>query len=125
MAGRSSQMIEQKTLSSDQVRYAIDNNEFPGDVLSPSELVVIVMTQDWCPQWKDMRSWIYTLQTERTVYIHEIVYNKEDYYQDFLRLKESKWNNNQIPYLRYYKNGVLYLETNYVNSKTFVHNCSL
>jgi hypothetical protein len=112
-------MITRHELNSEDVYTAIRNGEFDKNVISSNNTVVVVMTQDWCPQWKNMKNWIYGLQTKDDIDIYEIVYNKADYFQEFMNLKETKWNNHSIPYLRYYTNGNLSNETNYLNMEEF------
>ena len=112
-------MINRLTLSEDKVRYAIDTGEFGSDVITSAGTVVIVMTQDWCSQWKSMQNWIYDLETGKKVDIYEIVYNKEPYFKEFMSFKENVLKNGLIPYLRFYENGRLVRETNYIDSSGF------
>jgi hypothetical protein len=78
--------------------------------------VVVVLTQDWCPQWADMRDWIAETckSCGAALFVHE--YNKHSHFEDFLNLKENVWRNREIPYVRIYRNGKLVKETNYVSS---------
>jgi hypothetical protein len=113
-------MIKKHTLTKDQVLYAIQNSEFDNEVLSSEDKVVIVMTQDWCPQWHNMNNWIYSLEVEEDIGIYEFIYNKSDYFNEFMLHKESVWKNRDIPYLRYYKASKLINDTNYKNQKAFL-----
>ena len=112
-------MINRQLLTKEQVLYAIDKGEFNSDVLASKQKVVVIMTQDWCPQWSNMRSWVYGLQTQEDIDIYELIYNKVDFSKRFIEFKENKWNNDEIPYLRYYKDGKLYKESNYVGKQGF------
>jgi hypothetical protein len=100
-------MVNRLTLSEDDIRYAMSNGEFGSDVISSAKTVVIVMTQDWCSQWQEMKNWIYELETGKTVDIYEIVYNREPYFKEFMSFKENRWNSRFVPYLRFYENGGL------------------
>jgi len=111
-------MINRHEITREQAFYAIENGEFSGDVLT-HENVVVIMTQDWCPQWINMNRWIYSLESDKNMEIFELVYNKTNYYKDFVRFKESTFGNPSVPYLRFYKNGRLVNETNYVNMQRF------
>lgn len=42
-------MINRHEITREQAFYAIENGEFDEDVLS-YEYVIVIMTQDWCPQ---------------------------------------------------------------------------
>ena len=112
-------MSSKKTLTEEKVRNAIANGEFDTDVISSADTVVVVMTQDWCPQWHDVRSWIYGAGTSKPLDIYEIVYNKEPYFEEFMRFKETVWNSFYVPYLRFYKKGKLVKETNHISRAEF------
>jgi hypothetical protein len=112
-------MINKIKSSKDQVFNAIENGEFDKGVISSKDLVVVVMTQDWCPQWIDMESWIYSIETNKDIDVYELVYNRTEYFNEFMNFKENVWKNSQIPYLRLYQNGKLVGETNYINRERF------
>jgi hypothetical protein len=111
-------MTNRNEITREQAFYAIENGEFGDDVLK-HEKVVVIMTQDWCPQWINMNRWIYSLKSDKSIEIFELVYNKTDYYRDFMKFKESTFDNHSVPYLRFYKNGKLVNETNYINMQRF------
>lgn len=112
-------MINKHILTKEQALDAIKNGEFSSDVIHSSDRVVVVMTQDWCPQWGSMSRWIYGLSTSEDMDIYDLIYNKVDYFQEFRSFKETKWGNYTIPYLRYYREGKLFKETNYVGKEEF------
>ncbi|MCX7920541.1 MAG: hypothetical protein N3B21_00745 [Clostridia bacterium] len=112
-------MINRHELGKKQCLYAIEHGEFSDDVIKSKDKVVVIMTQDWCPQWQNMQSWVYGLDIADDIDVYELIYNKVDYRDDFMKLKESKWRNDQIPYLRYYRDGKLFKETNYVSAEKF------
>ena len=112
-------MVNRLTLAGDQIRDAINTGEFGSDVISSAETVIVVMTQDWCPQWLNMKKWIYGHETGKTVDIYELIYNREPYFKEFMSFKENIWNNQSVPYLRFYENGSLVRETNYISRSEF------
>ncbi len=112
-------MAVKKVITPDQAMEAMRNGEFGSDVTGSAKLVVVVMTQDWCPQWADMKRWIYGIDANGGLQIYELIYDLETYFNDFRNFKERTWNNDRIPYLRYYRDGSLYLETNYVSRRDF------
>ena len=99
--------------------YAIRNGEFGSDVTASRHKVAVVMTQDWCSEWKRMEAWLCDMSGCDDLDIYLVVYNKLDCFQDFLRLKENQWRNDQIPYVRYYENGSLFRVSNAVPQEAF------
>ena len=108
-----------KQLTKEQAFEAIRKGEFGRDVTSSNHKVAIIMTQDWCSEWKAMKQWIDAMEEHRDIDIYELIYNRVDYFEDFLKLKEKSWTNNLIPYVRYYSEGVLIHESNYVTREVF------
>ena len=109
-----------KSLSHEQLLHAIRSGEFGSDVTASRQKVAVVMTQDWCSDWKRMESWLCsTFGCDDDLDIYLVVYNKLDCFQDFLRLKENLWRNDQIPYIRYYENGSLFQVSNTVSREVF------
>ena len=98
----------------------IKTGEFSPDIISSNNKVVVILTQDWCPDWKNMREWLDSLDDATDTDICELIYNKSEHFQHCLELKENKWNNSIIPYLRYYVNGKLIRESNYVTKEEFL-----
>ncbi len=114
-------MIRNTSITKDQSLSAIKNGEFGRDVISSQNIVIVIMTQDWCPQWIDMKSWVYSIQTDKNIDIYELVYNKTDYFYAFKNFKETRWKNFNIPYIRFYKNGSMYKQTNYISQSEFMN----
>lgn len=112
-------MINRFRINEEQAKYAIENSEFPKEVINSKKSVVVIMTQDWCPQWVNMKSWVYSVETSEDIDIYELEYNREIYFNAFMDFKESVWKNFDVPYLRYYKNGELVHTSNYVNMSGF------
>jgi hypothetical protein len=109
-----------KSLTNEQLQYAVRTGEFGSDVTASRQKVAVVMTQDWCSDWMRMESWLRnTVGCDDDLDIYLVVYNKLDCFQDFLRLKENQWRNDQIPYVRYYENGSLFQVTNAVPRDVF------
>lgn len=112
-------MINRRLIEREQARRAMANGEFEKEILTSSSRVVVVLTQDWCPQWRDMKSWIYRLDIQEDVDIYELEYNKVDYFDEFRNFKETELGNDLVPYVRFYKQGVLYRESNYISEGQF------
>jgi hypothetical protein len=98
--------------------YCVDSGEFPPEVLMAAASVAVVMTQDWCPQWTAMRSWLERFEREDTV-VWYVEYNREPSGERFMRFKEDSFGNRLIPYVRYYRNGTLVAQGNYTDELGF------
>ncbi len=109
-----------KPLTDDEVYHAIETGEFSVKVIHSRARVAVVMTQDWCTQWMSMRSWLDSLDESSEIDVYEVIYNTARYFSDVLDLKENRWGNASIPYVRYYVDGRLVRESNYVTKDTFL-----
>ncbi len=112
-------MINRKLIQREQAIKAIENGEFESEMLTSASRVVVILTQDWCPQWHDMRGWLYQLDIREDVDIYELEYNKTDYFDEFRNFKENQLGNDTIPYIRFYKEGVFYRASNYISEDQF------
>lgn len=117
-------MLKRAHLSEEQARVAMENGEFGEDVRTADENVAVVLTQGWCPQWASMNVWIGFMKRRGNprdfdLTVLEFVYDKVDFFAEFMSFKENHWGNYQIPYVRYYRNGELVGESNYTTSKDF------
>jgi hypothetical protein len=112
--------MKRKMLSKEQALRAIQNLEFSSDVTASNNKVALVMTQDWCSEWMGMKRWMDSMGDIKGLDIYELIYNTVDYYNAFLQLKEKSWKNDLIPYIRYYADGVLIHQSNYVNKEDFL-----
>ncbi len=67
-----------------------------------------------------MSSWVHTLEGDFSLF--ELIYNKVEYFHEFRKFKETRWNNAIIPYVRYYLEGRLVHESNSVTREEFLRN---
>jgi len=111
-------------LPAEEARHAILHGEFSPAITS--QTAAVVMSQDWCPDWLFMQRWLHTWTEEGRpqevdidVYIY--LYNREPEFSDFLNLKENRWHNFLIPYVRYYHGGQLIGESNFITPEGFVN----
>jgi hypothetical protein len=105
-------------LPKEEILKAIAQKEFSIDVLNSAKSVIIIMTQDWCPQWTSMKKWIYNFNDENCK-VYEIIYNNKEYSKEFMAFKETIFGNDLIPYVRIYKDGKFYKECNYRSEPMF------
>lgn len=118
-------MIHRTILTEEQAKKAIEVGDLPSDITGAGEHVAVVLTQDWCPQWNMVQSWLDELAGREEpgdldIHVFEFEYNKVDFFSDFLRFKEQVLGNQLIPYIRYYRNGIYLGDSNYVPQKSFL-----
>ena len=118
-------MVYRKNISEEQAKTAIEHGEFTDDIVNSRAHVAIIMTQDWCPEWRMMQIWLKSLVKRKRpddidIDVYELEYDKLDSSDDFMRFKETTFGNSLIPYVRYYKDGKLIDESNYVKRDAFL-----
>ena len=106
-----------RQLSQAEIDQTIATGEFPESVRRAGERVVVVMTQDWCPQWTDMSRWLGDFSDRAVIYV--LVYNVRPDFQRIMEFKEQTFGNFEVPYLRYYRQGELLLAANWLPKGTF------
>jgi len=116
-------MIRRLELTREQAALAMRQGEFDEGVRGASPLVAVVLTQDWCGQWAAMDGYLAEMvgrHPELELTVFQLEYNRVDYFQDFLRFKEQVLGNAVIPYVRYYQDGRLIGQSNYVSERQFL-----
>ena len=101
----------------------MENRELPDEVKNASRHVAVVLTQGWCPQWTMMKRYLEGMKKEATeldLTVFTLIYDGVDYFDEFRDFKEAVWQNYQIPYVRYYTEGTLVAESNYVPARRFL-----
>ena len=107
-------------LSEAQCRTAMKGKEFGSDILGESPAVAIVLTQSWCPQWVWMKTWLFSAAKDAGYSVFWLEYDREPFFEDFMEFKESVFRNHEVPYIRYYRNGVLVRESNFIDKSAFL-----
>lgn len=101
------------------------HGEFDSDVIAAAPNVAVVLSQDWCGQYAALSRAIDEMAANPasghpSVTVFELLYNRVDYFEAFMRFKETTWRNREIPYVRYYRDGRLVGESNYVGPESFL-----
>jgi hypothetical protein len=109
-----------RKLTKDECLSAVELGEFEPGLTSSAEAVAIVLTQSWCPQWSWMRSYLEALPADPAREVLWVEYDREDFFEPFMRFKESSFRNDQVPYVRYYRDGVLAAESNFIDKGGFL-----
>ena len=105
------------TIGASDLEYLYKNREFPRNITAHSDNVVVLMTQDWCPQWQAMRNFLPEFTAKASIFV--LVYNRHEQFSKILAFKENTFGNRDVPYLRFYRNGVFFDESNYIGKSTF------
>jgi len=106
-----------RTLNQEEIDQTISEGELPPNIRNAGEKVAVILTQDWCPQWQDMRE--YLPEFTGQVKIFTLEYNKHPQFQKIMNFKETTFGNYEVPYLRYYHKGELITQTNWIPKGTF------
>lgn len=105
------------SVSEEAIDYVLEKGEFPQELRESAPRVLVIMTQDWCPQWQDMKRFLPEFQKDLQVYT--LVYNLHPRFEQIRTFKEDVFGNREIPYLRYYFQGRLVTHTNWLPKRTF------
>ncbi len=110
-------MNEIRPLTKDQLDAFLSDGELPDSVRLAAPKVVVVMTQDWCGQWVDMAAYLPAFADEAAIFTVE--YNRLHDFERILRFKEDVLGNEQVPYVRFYRDGKLVRESNWLPRASF------
>lgn len=98
--------------------------DFAVQVRNSAPSVAIILTQSWCPQWRFMKSYLEEvdarLNDASQAHIYYLEYDLEDWYEAFLSFKENTFQNWEVPYVRYYRNGSFIGESNFIAPQGFM-----
>jgi hypothetical protein len=108
-----------RKLSEAACRGAIERGEFGADIVDAAPAVAVVLTQSWCPQWAVMRTYLEALPEDPGALVFYVEYDRETYFEELLAFKEDRLGEREIPYVRYYRNGVFARRSNYMDKKGF------
>ena len=112
-----------RKLTEAECRAAMETGEFDASLVAGAA-AAIILTQSWCPQWTAMKAYLDKIEAalpEARIYYVE--YDIEPWesldHEAFMSFKEKTFNNREIPYVRYYKNGVYSRDSNYISLDGF------
>lgn len=91
--------------------------EIPESIRHAADHVIVIWTQDWCPQWADLERWVLEEAIDIPVYL--LVYNRHPRFQELMTFKEDIWKNREIPYVRHYVQGKMVAAHNWLPRTTF------
>jgi len=120
-------MLSRREITLDQAELAMRSGEFDPSVRAAAPRVAVILSQDWCGQWLAMDQYLREMGTRppaQELVVFHLLYNRCDFFQEFLRFKEDVLGNDAIPYVRYYRDGALVAQSNYVSESQFLRNLS-
>ena len=106
-----------RTLTKKQLDALLSEGEFPESVRLAAPKVVVVMTQDWCVQWADMAAYLPDFVEQAAIFTVE--YNRLPEFERIMSFKEDVFNNRQVPYVRFYRDGRLVRQSNWIPRASF------
>jgi hypothetical protein len=117
--------MKRHPITPEQAQWAMRTGEFDVAVLGAARNVAVLLSQDWCGQWSDMDRYLDKLAGNPQARVPDLVvcqllYNRLDFFEEFLRFKEQALGNDRIPYVRYYRDGRLIGQSNYVSELQFL-----
>ena len=110
-----------RVLTETECRTAMEKGDFELPELFDTNSALI-LTQSWCPQWKAMKSYLGEAEKSLSgLKIFYIEYDLASFCDEFMAFKENTFENREIPYVRYYKDGKCQSWSNFVSLEGFLH----
>ena len=109
-----------RRLSAEDCLGAARAGEFAPALLGAAPRVALVLTQSWCPQWTWMRRYLEELPEDPERAVYYVEYDLEPFHEAFMAFKEEVLGNAEIPYVRYYRDGRLVRESNFIDRAGFL-----
>ena len=112
-----------RKLSEAECLAAVEKGDFdPALVSGPA--TAVILTQSWCPQWAAMKAYLPKVdEALEEVKIYYVEYDIEKWEslenEAFMAFKENTLKNREIPYVRYYLNGVYSRDSNFISMDGF------
>jgi hypothetical protein len=109
-----------RKLTEAECRAAIAVGEFSPVIRGSASRVAVVLSQSWCPEWTRMRSYLDEIVRESGVDIYWLEYDREPFFGVFMDFKENVLGDSLIPYVRYYRQGLLACTSNFIDKAGFI-----
>jgi hypothetical protein len=103
-------------ITDEQAKTIMATQSIPSEIITSATEVAVIFTQGWCSQWRQMLSF---LSDERYGNVYQYTYDRSPFFKDFMKFKETTFNNHEVPFILYYKDGVLTNQSNYVSQEHF------
>lgn len=110
-------MIKLIQLEDETNLQAMEQGEYPVEIIESALKVIIILTQGWCPDWWAQKLVFKDIEDKGELKVYYLEYDKKSYRPEFTSFKESVFKNGQIPYLRFYRDGKFEEESNYTGRR--------
>jgi hypothetical protein len=112
-------------LTPEQAEKIMISGDIPPEISGISPRTAIVLTQSWCPQWKALEAYLRRMKDNQhpeteDLAVFYVCYDLLPFAEEFLRFKETRFANDQIPFVLYYSGGLLKNSSNYVSESGFL-----
>jgi hypothetical protein len=112
-----------RELTEAECREAMGKGDFNAALVS-GPAAAFILTQSWCPQWAAMKAYLADIEKAApNLNIYYVEYDiaawKELRNHAFMTFKENNYNNREIPYVRYYRNGGFFRDSNFISAEGF------
>jgi hypothetical protein len=111
-------------LTEDEAGKIMASGGIPPEIRGASAAVAVILTQSWCPQWRAMDGYLGRMEGELSggpeeLTVFHLCYDLLPFAGDFTAFKEKCFENDQIPFVLYYRNAEPSETSNYVSEDTF------
>ena len=104
-------------MSEEEITAMLAEGDIPRSLRETAPRVVVILTQQWCPQWKEMARWLPEFADR--AHLRFVAYDLHPRFETIMTFKEDTFDNRYIPYLRVYWQGALVGEGNWMPRRTF------
>lgn len=108
-----------RTLTAKECSDAMNTGEFTLALSSSSPRTAVILTQSWYPQWTSMRAYAKDMAEGGEADVLYVEYDREPWFEEFMAFKEYRLGNRTIPYVRFYADGKLTAESNFIGKDRF------
>jgi len=112
-----------RKLTEAECKAAMEKGEFDHSLVA-GPAAAIILTQSWCPQWVAMKTYLPKAEAALgDLPVYYVEYDIEPWasleHEAFMTFKENTFKNREIPYVRYYRNGLFSRDSNYISLDGF------
>jgi hypothetical protein len=110
-----------RKLTEAECRFVMEKGEFEPAVINAAPSVAVILTQSWCPQWTAMEGYLPEIQEKSPgSALFYVEYDRLSWFDEFRNFKETAFQNREIPYVRYYRQGKFLRDSNFISPDGFL-----
>jgi hypothetical protein len=112
-------------LTEEQAGTILNAGDIPPEMCAIAGRTAFILTQSWCPQWTAMEAYLNRMRDAQNPQMEDLAvfylcYDLLPFGESFMRFKETRFANDQIPFVLYYRDGGLKNTSNYVSESGFL-----